>query len=206
MQVPRGFAKYESVFAIYYLAANIGILNTKLNVNISDLGGPDNFEVSGTGVAFGIAYMRKLTNRFWFGGGASFGMLPKKSVRYDYGTTQRDTQISGQIYDLNALFNFYINPQNPVRVYLTGSAGITSVGIDKSYSDYNTTTQTWGSAITKDTNQTVFGGNAGIGLEWTVQDINIGLETRVKYATLKKELSNSPKTSVLVTLKTSWFF
>jgi len=192
-----------------YLAANIGMLNTKLNVNISDLGGPDNFEVSGTGVAFGIAYMRKLTNRFWFGGGASFGMLPKKSVRYDYGTTQRDTQISGQIYDLNALFNFYLNPQNPVRVYLTGGASVTSLGIDKSVSDfYERTTDVWewSAPKTYDTTQTVFGGNIGLGLEWTVQDINIGLETRVKYSTLKKELSDSPKTSVLISLKTSWFF
>ena len=189
-----------------YLAANIGMLNTRLNVNISDLGGPDNFKISGTGVSFGLNYMRKLTNRFWFGGGVAFGMLPKKSTRYDFETTQRDTQISGQAYDLNALFNFYINPHNPFRVYLTGGAGVTSLGIDKSYSDYNTVTETWGSAITKDRNQTVFGGNIGLGLEWTVQDINIGLETRVKYSTLKKELSNSPKTTVLVSLKTSWFF
>ncbi len=189
-----------------YFALHLGALNTKLKVDISDLGGPQDFEVAGMGVSFGLAYMRKLTNRFWWGGGLGFGMLPKKSTRYDYGTTQRDTQISGQIYDLNALFNFYFNPQNPVRVYLTGGASVTSLGIDKSYSDYNTATESWGGAITKDTTQTVFGGNIGLGLEWTVQDINIGLETRLKYTPLKKELSNSPKTNVLVTLKTSWFF
>lgn len=189
-----------------YFALHLGALNTKLNVNISDLYGPDNFEVSGSSVSFGLAYMRKLTNRFWYGGGVAFGMLPKKSIRYNYTTTQRDTQISGQVYDLNALFNFYFNPQNPVRAYLTGGASVTSLGIDKSYSDYNTATETWGGAITKDTTQTVFGSNIGLGLEWTVQDINIGLETRLKYTPLKKELSNSPKTSVLVTLKTSWFF
>ncbi len=150
--------------------------------------------------------MRKLTNRFWWGGGFGFGMLPKKSTRYTVAGTDRDTQISGQIYDLNALFNFYLNPQNPVRVYLTGGVNITSLRIDKSYSDFNTVQNEWSSPITSDANQTAFGANAGLGLEWTIEDINIGLETRLKYATLKKELSNSPKTSVIITLKTSWFF
>ena len=191
------------------------MLNTKLNVDITDLGGPTDFEVSGSGVYFGLAYMRKLTNRFWYGGGFGFGMLPKKSTRYSYMTTpyageERDVQVSGQVYDLNALFNFYLNPQNPVRVYLTGGASVTSIGIDKSIADlvYNTTSSSleWNSPITRDSAQTVFGGNVGLGLEWTVQDINIGLETRFKYTTLKKELSNSPKNSVLVTLKASWFF
>lgn len=195
-----------------YFATHIGMLNTKLNVDISDLGAPSDFEVSGSGVSFGLNYLRKLTNHFWYGGGVAFGMLPKKSMRYDYGTNpgeQRDVQISGQIYDLNALFNFYLNPKNPVRVYLTGGANVTSLGIDKSYSDYYEKTPgewVWKAPLTQDATQTVFGANAGLGLEWTVQDINIGLETRFKYSTLKKELSNSPKTSVLITLKTSWFF
>ena len=196
-----------------YFAVHLGLLNTKLNIDVSDLGAPEEFKMSGTGVSFGLAYMRKLTNHFWYGGGLSFGMLPKKSMRYDYGTNpgeQRDVQISGQIYDLNALFNYYLNPQNPFRVYLTGGASVTSLGLDKSFADlvYNSGTSEfeWKSPQTQDTTQTVFGGNVGLGLEWTVQDINIGLETRLKYTTLKKELSNSPKTSVLITLKTSWFF
>ena len=66
--------------------------------------------------------------------------------------------------------------------------------------------RSWGAALTEDKTMTVFGGNIGLGLEWTIEDINIGLETRLKYATLKKELQNSSKTSVLITLKTSWFF
>ncbi len=194
-----------------YFATHLGVLNSKLNIDISDLGGPQDFAVSGTGISFGIAYMRKLTSRFWYGGGFAFGMLPKKSTRYDYGTApgQRDVQFSGQVYDFNALFNFYFNPKDPLRVYLTGGASVTSLGVEKNYSDYyekTTGVWDWSAPQTTDVNQTVFGGNIGLGLEWTVQDINIGLETRLKYTTLKKEFSNSPKTSVLITLKTSWFF
>ena len=189
-----------------YFATHIGMLNTKLNVDISNLYGPQDFKVSGTGVSFSVAYMRKLNNHFWYGGGFAFGMLPKKSIRYDLPTPgeERDVQISGQMYDLNALFNFYFNPQNSIRTYLTGGASLTSIGTDISRSDFNGTE--WSAAVTEDRTQTIFGTNIGLGLEWAIDDINIGLETRIKYATLKKELSNSPKTSVLITLKTSWFF
>ena len=193
-----------------YFAVHAGLLKTKLQVDISEFGGPDDFEISGQGISFGLNYMRKLTNRFWWGGGVSFGMLPKKSSNYEINPTkQGDTQINGQLYDLNALVNFYLNPQNPVRVYLTGGANITSVGLDKSYAERVNDGSGWGdwSVIkTEDNTQTIFGTNIGLGLEWAIDDINIGLETRLKYTPLKKELSNSPKTSVLVTLKTSWFF
>ena len=193
-----------------YFALHLGLLKTKLQVDISEFGGPDDFAVSGQEIAFGLNYMRKLTNRFWYGGGLAFGMLPKKSMQYDRATNkQGDTQITGQVYDLNALFNFYLNPQNPVRVYLTGGANITSVGIDKSYAERTDSGSGWGDWTviqTKDSTQTVIGTNVGLGLEWTIEDINIGLETRLRYTPLKKELSNSSKTSVLVTLKTSWFF
>lgn len=194
-----------------YFALHLGVLNTKLNVDISDLDGPDDFKISGTGVSFGLNYMRKLTNRFWWGGGFGFGMLPKKSISYDItpDAKQGDTEISGQIYDLNALFNFYFNPKSPVRVYLTGGANLTAVGIDRSYAERTNDGSGWTDWTvikTEDKTQTVFGTNVGVGLEWTIDDINIGLETRLKYTPLKKELSNSPKTGVLVTLKTSWFF
>ncbi len=196
-----------------YFAVHLGLLRTKLQADVTDLGGPDDFEFSGQGVSFGLNYMRKLTDRFWWGGGIAFGMLPKKSTRYAYGNPgeERDVQISGQVYDLNALFNFYLNPKDPMRVYLTGGANFTSVGIDKSYSDYTQSPSDpavweWSAPITEDSNITAFGANVGVGLEYTIQDINIGLETRLKYTPLKKNLSNSPKTSLLITLKTSWFF
>ncbi len=194
-----------------YFAVHLGLLKTKLQADISDLGGPDDFEISGQGVYFGANYMRKFSNHLWYGGGIGFGMLPKKSTSYDVppDAKQGDTEISGQIYDLNALFNFYFNPKSPVRVYLTGGANLTAVGIDRSYAERTNDGSGWTDWTvikTEDKTQTVFGTNVGVGLEWTVQDINIGLETRLKYTLLKKELSNSPKTSLLITLKTSWFF
>jgi len=198
-----------------YFAVQAGMLNSSLQVDLTDLGGPADFNISGNNVGIGLAYMRKLTDYFWYGGGVSFGMFAKKNVIYQHGSNikdQRDTEVSGQVYDLNALFNFYFNPKNPLRFYLTGGAGVSSVGLSKSYSDYledsSTTPSTWkwGPIEKTDKTFTAFSGNIGVGLEWAIDDINIGLETRVKYMPLKNELSNSSKTSVLITLKTSWFF
>lgn len=198
-----------------YFAVQAGLLNSSLQVDLSeDLGGPTDFNVSGNNIGFGLSYMRKFSNRLWLGGGFSFGMLARKDIIYQYGANiqdQREVEISGQVYDLNLLFNFYLNPKNPLRVYLTGGAGISSVGISKSYRDYTESPSdpgvwNWGLIEKKDQTFTAFNGNFGVGLEWAIDDINIGLETRFKYMPLKNELSNSPKTSVLATLKASWFF
>ncbi len=192
-----------------YFSVQAGVLRTDLNINLTELEGPQDFEMSGTNVDFGISYMRKLSDYFWFGGGFDFGMLPKKSTRYAYGSGERDVEISGQTYSLNALFNLYLNPKDPLRVYLTGGGGFASVGIDKSYSDSYQDGEgnwLWKSPTKDDKSITAFNGNIGLGLEWTIEDINIGFETRLKYTPLKKELSKSPKTSLIITLKASWFF
>ena len=197
-----------------YFAVQVGPFKSDLQVDLTDLGGPADLEISGTNVGFGIAYMRKFTDRLWYGGAISFGMFSKNNAIYPYGANandRRDTEVTGQVYDLNALFNFYLNPKNPLRVYLTGGVGVSSVGLSKSYSDFledpnNAGVWKWGPIEKKDATFTALNGNFGVGLEWAVDDINIGLETRFKYMPLKDELEKSSKNSILVTLKASWFF
>lgn len=197
-----------------YFAVQAGVLNSSLQVDLTDLGGPADFEVSGNNISFGLSYMRKFSDYFWYGGGFSFGMLAKNNVVYQHGANvkdQRDTEITGQVYDINALFNLYLNPKDPLRFYLTGGVGYSSIGIGKSYSDYledspGSGTWKWGPIEKQDKTYSAFNGNFGVGLEWAIDDINIGLETRLKYMPLKNELSNSSKTSILITLKASWFF
>jgi len=197
-----------------YFAVQAGLLNSSLQVDLTDLGGPADFKVAGNNIGFALAYMRKLTDRFWYGGGVSFGMFAKKDITYQHGANLndlRDTEVTGEVYDLNALFNFYLNPKKPLRVYLTGGAGINSVGLSKSYSDCledptDPGVWKWSPIEKNDSSLLAFNGNIGLGLEWAVDDINIGLETRFKYMPLKNELSNSKKISTLITLKASWFF
>lgn len=197
-----------------YFAVHAGLLRSNLQIDLLDLGGPTDFNSSGSNVSFGLTYMHKLSDRFWYGGWFAFSMLAKNDAIFQNGPDprdQRDIEITGQVYDLNALFNFYLNPKDPFRVYLTGGVGINSVGISKSYSDCTETPASsgiwkWGLIEKQDQSYTAFNSNFGIGLEWSVDDINIGLETRFKYMPLKNELSNSPKISTIITLKTSWFF
>lgn len=197
-----------------YFAVQAGLLASSLKVNLTDLDGPEDLKVSGNNIYFGLTYMRKLTDRFWYGGGFAFSMFGKNDVTYQNGPDPRDlrdTEVTGEAYDFNALFNFYLNPKNPLRVYLTGGLGVNGVGISKSYTDCrenpsNPGEWVWGAIEKNDKSYTVFNGNIGIGLEWAIDDINIGFETRLKYMPLKDDLSESSKTSVVATLKTSWFF
>ena len=197
-----------------YFAVQAGLLASSLKVNLADLDGPEALKVSGNNISFGLTYMRKLTDRFWYGGGFAFSMFGKNDVTYQNGPDPRDlrdTEVTGEVYDFNALFNFYLNPQKPFRVYLTGGLGLNGVGISKSYTDCredpsNLGEWKWGAIEKKDESYTVFNGSIGIGLEWAIDDINIGFETRLKYMPLKNDLSDSSKTSVIATLKTSWFF
>ena len=62
---------------------------------------------------------------------------------------------------------------------------------------------------TKESN-TVSSGNFnavfGLGAEYAVDDVNLGLEVKGKYFSFKDELESSSKMSVYTTLKVSWFF
>lgn len=199
-----------------YFAFHTGIDRTSLKVNISELGGTEDLNMSGIGASFGLNYMRKVSDSFWFGGGLAFSMLNKNSTRYDYSEAlppvageQRDVQVSGNTYDFNALFNYYLNPKDPLRFYLTGGAGVYSISIDKSYADFKQNSSgdwVWFAPTKRNKRTVCFSSNIGLGLEWAIDDINIGLETRFRYAPLKNELENSSKISALITLKASWFF
>ena len=197
-----------------YFAIHAGVSKTNLQVDLSDFSGPSDFKVDGAGVYFGLNYMRKLTDRFWYGGGFAFGMLSKNNTQYGINASPkdlRDIEVTGQVYDLNALFNFYLNPKNPFRVYLTGGLGYTSLGISEEYNDYLEKTPgggvwDWQTPHKTEKQFNVLSSNFGFGLEWAIDDINVGFETRFKYMPLKNELENSSKIGVILTLKTSWFF
>lgn len=192
-----------------YFAVNVGALTSNLKINMADYGGNEE-KSDGTNVAFSLVYMRKLTNRLWLGGAMGYGMLPKKDFEYALNATDKMyVETSGQVYDINMLANFYLNTQNALRFYLTGGAGYTSASVDLSPSEYKDLgSGTWG-WITKETN-TANNGNInavfGLGAEYAIDDINLGLEVKGKYFAFKNELENSSKISIYTTLKASWFF
>ena len=115
---------------------------------------------------------------------------------------------SGQIYELNLLSNFYLNPKDKTRIYLTGGFGYSMLSASGNTAYFSTpgdpATQTGGRDVSFSSSSpsALF----GIGFERTIQDINIGVEVRGKYSSYQKELKESSNMSILATLKASWFF
>lgn len=192
-----------------YFAVNVGAVVTNLKIDTSAYGGREE-SVNGGNVAFSVAYMRKLTSRLWLGGSIGYGMLAKKDFEYDLNATDKmHIETSGQMYDINLLANFYLNTKSALRFYLTGGTGYTSASEELSPSEYKDVGSGVWSWVTKETNSVSSGNiNAvfGIGAEYAVDDINLGLEVKGKYFAFKDELENSSKLSVYATLKASWFF
>ncbi len=194
-----------------YFAVHVGALTTDLKLNMEDYGGAEE-DIGGTNVAFSVAYMRKLSNRLWLGGGIGYGMLSKNEFEYPLaGEEKMYVETSGQVYDVNVLMNFYLNTQSALRFYLTGGLGYTSASLDETPSKYelqNAETGVYG--WTTQESNTVSSGNFnavfGLGAEYAVDDVNLGLEVKGKYFSFKDELESSSKMSVYTTLKVSWFF
>lgn len=193
-----------------YFAVNTGLLNTPLSLDLSAFDGKKDADVGGGNISFGFTYMRRLSERFWLGGNLGFGFVPKtyfNGLTID-GQTDVALKTSGQIYDINLISNFYLNPKDKTRVYLTGGAGYSIIRVDGNTAYFSTpgdpTTQTSGDDLS-------FSSSApsalfGVGVERTIQDVNIGLEVRGKYTSYQKELKESSNLSVLAAIKVNWFF
>jgi hypothetical protein len=193
-----------------YFGLNAGMLNTPLSLDLSAFGGKADADVGGSNVSFGFTYMRRLSQRFWLGGNLLFGFVPKthfNGLTVD-GQTDVAMKTSGQIYEVNLLSNFYINPKSKTRVYLTSGAGYSILSLDGNTAYFSTpgdpNTLTSGKDVSfSSSSPSVL---LGIGVERTIQDINIGLEVRGKYTSYQKELKESSNTSIFASIKVSWFF
>lgn len=194
-----------------YFAVHVGALTADLKLNLEDYGGKEE-DIGGTNVAFSVAYMRKLSNRLWLGGGIGYGMLSKNEFEYPLtGEEKMYVETSGQVYDVNVLMNFYLNTQSALRFYLTGGLGYTSASVEETPSKYELqNTETGGYGWTTQESNTISSGNFnavfGLGAEYAIDDVNLGLEVKGKYFSFKDELESSSKMSVYTTLKVSWFF
>ncbi len=194
-----------------YFAVNLGMMSSNLNLDLSEYGGAEE-KISGANVAFSLAYMRKMTNRLWFGGSIGYAMLPGGEFEFPLsGAEKMYVETSGQVYDINLLSNFYLNTQSALRFYLTGGLGYTSSSVEESPSKYellNVETGEYG--WTTQETHSISGGNFnamfGLGAEYAIDDVNLGFEVKGKYFGFKDELENSSKMSVYAMLKINWFF
>lgn len=193
-----------------YFGINAGILSTPLTLDMSEYNGKSDADVGGSGVSFGLTYMRRLNKHWWLGGNFGIGMLSKNYFEGLTVDSQTDVAMktSGQIYDIALISNFYINPESKTRLYLTGGVGYTSLSIDGNTSYYtdplDPNTLNNGDPVSFSTSAA--SGLFGIGIERTIKDINIGVELRGKYTSYSGDLAESSKVSVLAGLKVNWYF
>ncbi|MDR0953096.1 MAG: hypothetical protein LBM71_02755 [Elusimicrobiota bacterium] len=201
-----------------YFAVQAGLLSSELKLDLSKYGGATDEKLKSNNTTFGLAYMRRLTKRLWLGGSFMFGVIGKSSFEYPQTTDPNAAwyiESSGQVYDINLLFNFYLNPQSKLRFYLLGGGGFSSLSIENNPSEYKEITAATATApatygwVEKESQSVSNGslsGTFGLGVEYAVQDINIGLEMRGSYSTYKNELASSGNLNIYSTLKVNWFF
>ena len=189
-------------FASNFVAINAGIMNTSLKLgNLNAYSGDMQVDMGGNAASFGAEYRRKMSERWWFGGGLSFGFISKKYVEID---PVREMKISGQTVNLDLFLHYYFNPKSKTRVYLTAGGNGNFVGFDKN--NYFFSGGFWETETTKSSNSFVPGVLGAVGVERSIQDINIGLEARGTYNSYGGDLQGSRNINYYLLLKAGWFF
>ena len=188
-----------------YVAVSAGSINTALKLsNLSADSGNMQLDLGGSAMSFGVEYRRKLGEHFWAGADLTFGLIPKKYATIAPG--HHEMKITGQIINLDLLLNYYFNPKNKTRFYLLAGGGGGFLSLDKNNVIFNTATNLWETAQTASAGSTSIAALGGIGVERSVQDINIGFELRAQYMPYGGDLEGSRKTNIFALLKASWFF
>jgi hypothetical protein len=178
-----------------YFSVQTGVLSSGIKADYDNGGRREEKSLSGSDMAFGIAYLRRMTNRLWFGADLLFGMLPEKSVTMADGS-QYD--VSGEMYQIDAIANFYVNPRAVTRLYLTGGLGYSSTVVG-----FNAKST---SQKTKGISSSGLGASCGLGVERSILDLNLGLEARANFAAYGNEFKGSRSANYFTALKISWFF
>ena len=177
------------------------VINLPLKLDLSGYGAKKDEDISSSNVAFGISYLRKMNKHLWLGGDLMIGMLSKN--KFDPNATTH-IETSGQVYNIDLKANYYLNPQSTTRFYLQAGTGFASVNVNKNLNTYD------GSKWIQEDTKTVASSNisaiAGLGVERSIADLNLGLEFKARYNTYSGDLKTSSNLSYLISAKINWFF
>ena len=181
----------------------IGYQNLPLKLNLSSYGAGEKENISSSSVAFALSYLRKMNKHFWLGGDIIIGMLSKNKFNPN-ATTHIET--SGQVYDIDLKANYYFNPQSTTRFYLQAGTGFASVNVNKNCDVFDTINNKWIQEDTKTVSSSNISAIAGLGVERSIADLNLGLEFKARYNTYSGDLKESSNLSYLIAAKINWFF
>ncbi|MDR1123930.1 MAG: hypothetical protein LBL61_04950 [Elusimicrobiota bacterium] len=192
-----------------YVAVSAGAVNTKLKLgNLSDDPSAQiqEADLGGNAMAFGVEYRHRLGTHLWAGANLSFGLIPKKYAIIV--PDKHEMKVTGQIINLDLLLNYYFNPKSKTRFYMLAGGGGSFLSLDKNNAVkvIVNNIEEWVTAQTDSVSSTSVAAMGGIGVERSVQDINIGFELRAHYVPYGGDLEGSRKTNIFALLKASWFF
>lgn len=199
-----------------YFAVEIGAMPLDLKLDVSDRAGyaeGDSQDVGGTSVVASAKFLwRVADSNLWLGPAFSLANISNSSfddLDPDVASANADAEAagrsipypdptvktSGQILNLGATANYYLNPRGRVAFYLTASAG------------YEMLTLNYRGEMKSDTvKSNGFSFSGGVGAEMLVDDVLLGLEARQVFASRSGELKDSSSSNTAVLARVSWKF
>lgn len=199
-----------------YFAVEIGAMPLDLKLDTSGRAGHgegDSQDIGGTSVVASAKFLwRVADSNLWLGPAFSIANIANSSfddldpdvaaANTDAVTAGRDipypdptVKTSGQILNLGATANYYLNPRGRVAFYLTASAG------------YEMLTLNYRGEMKSDSvKSNGFSFSGGIGAEMLVDDVLLGLEARQVFAARSGELKESSSSNTAVLARVSWKF
>lgn len=192
---------FKKDYSKNYFDVFFGYQNLPLKLDLQN-DGFDKEKLSSSNIAFGLSYLRKMNTRLWFGGSITMGMLSKH--HFDNSMTRIET--SGQTYNIDLKANYYINPHSTTRVYLQGGTGLSSVSVNKNRNIFDTEHDKWIQEETKTISSSNISALFGLGIERSIEDLNLGLELKGRYTPYSGKLKESSNISFMLAAKINWFF
>lgn len=192
---------FKKDYSKNYFDVFFGYQNLPLKLDLQD-DGFDKEKLSSSNIAFGLSYLRKMNTRLWLGGSVTMGMLSKH--HFDSPMTRIET--SGQAYNIDLKANYYINPHSTTRVYLQGGTGLASVNVNKNRNVFDTINDKWIQEDTKTISSSNISALFGLGIERSIEDLNLGLELKGRYTPYSGKLKESSNISFMLAAKINWFF
>lgn len=193
--------EFKKDFAKNNFEVFFGYQNLPLKLNLEDEGLQKDEDLSSSNIAFGISYFRKMNKNLWLGGSLAMGMLSK--YNFDPNSTTK-IETSGQVYNIDLKANYYLNPKSKTRLYLQPGIGLTSVSINKNRNILDD--DTWKQDDTKTISASNFSALFGLGIERSIEDLNLGLQLGGRYTSHSGKLKESSKLSFMLAAKINWFF
>lgn len=192
---------FKKDYSKNYFDVFFGYQNLPLKLDLQN-DGFDKENLSSSNIAFGLSYLRKMNTRLWFGGSITMGMLSKH--HFDNSMTRIET--SGQAYNIDLKANYYLNPHSTTRVYLQGGTGLASVNVNKNRNVFDTINDKWIQEDTKTISSSNISALFGLGIERSIEDLNLGLEVKGRYTPYSGKLKASSNISFMLAAKINWFF